>query len=306
MDPSHLSVLYEDNHLLVVNKPAELPTMGVAAGNPSLLSTAKLYIKEKYDKPGNVFLGIVSRLDAPVTGVVLMAKTSKAASRLSDQLRRNQVEKVYWALLENPPRPLTGTVASVRRRASQAPVMKKGSREGTPLSFGAPGEIRTPDRLVRSQVLYPAELRAHCLNSGGERGIRTLEGLLTLTPLAGERFRPLSHLSNVVPRARTAHGTGTENAGKAVSAAFCLFGCRGFARGLFALNPLVNFLAVHSHILGCVDPYSDLVSLNPQDGDRNVAPDHDRLTSASRQNQHDFLLLPGGAPDPVLGTRGFS
>ena len=66
--------------------------------------------------------------------------------------------------------------------------------------FGAPGEIRTPDRSVRSRVLYPAELRAHwsgTAKSGGERGIRTLEGLLTLTPLAGERFRPLSHLSDV-------------------------------------------------------------------------------------------------------------
>ena len=66
------------------------------------------------------------------------------------------------------------------------------------LKNGAPGEIRTPDRPVRSRVLYPAELRAHFFNykfSGGERGIRTLEGLLTLTPLAGERFRPLSHLS---------------------------------------------------------------------------------------------------------------
>ena len=77
---------------------------------------------------------------------------------------------------------------------------KKGPAWGPFVFFGAPGEIRTPDRLVRSQVLYPAELRAHCLIvcvlcSGGERGIRTLEGLLTLTPLAGERFRPLSHLS---------------------------------------------------------------------------------------------------------------
>ena len=99
MDPSHLSVLYEDNHLLVVNKPAELPTMGVAAGNPSLLSTAKLYIKEKYDKPGNVFLGIVSRLDAPVTGVVVLTRTSKAAARMTKQFRDRSVNKTYWAIV---------------------------------------------------------------------------------------------------------------------------------------------------------------------------------------------------------------
>ena len=74
----------------------------------------------------------------------------------------------------------------------------KGPRWGPFVFFGAPGEIRTPDRPVRSRVLYPAELRAHFFNykfSGGERGIRTLEGVLALTPLAGERFRPLSHLS---------------------------------------------------------------------------------------------------------------
>ena len=80
-----LDVLYEDNHLLAVNKPALLPTMGVADDRPSLLSLAKDYIRNKYHKPGNVYLGIVSRLDAPVTGVVLLARTSKAASRLSQQ-----------------------------------------------------------------------------------------------------------------------------------------------------------------------------------------------------------------------------
>ena len=73
-----LDVLYEDNHLLAVNKPAMLPTMGVAEDRPSLLAVAKEYIGQKYDKPGNVYLGVVSRLDAPVTGVLLIARTSKA------------------------------------------------------------------------------------------------------------------------------------------------------------------------------------------------------------------------------------
>jgi len=101
-------VLYEDNHLLVVNKPAELPTMGVAEGVPSLLSEAKSYLKEKYQKPGNVYLGIVSRLDAPVTGVVVMARTSKAASRLSEQFRTRSVDKCYWAVVEGIVQPLEG------------------------------------------------------------------------------------------------------------------------------------------------------------------------------------------------------
>ena len=99
MDPSQLSILYEDNHLLVVNKPAELPTMGVAEGTPSLLSIAKLYIKQKYDKPGNVFLGIVSRLDAPVTGVVVLTRTSKSAARMTKQFRDRSVSKNYWAIV---------------------------------------------------------------------------------------------------------------------------------------------------------------------------------------------------------------
>lgn len=95
-----LDVLYEDNHLLVVNKPAELPTMGVAADRPSLLTVAKQYIKERYQKPGEVYLGIVSRLDASVTGVVVLARTSKAAARLNEQFRGREVDKLYWAVVE--------------------------------------------------------------------------------------------------------------------------------------------------------------------------------------------------------------
>lgn len=95
-----MEVLYEDNHLLAVNKPAMLPTMGVAEDRPSLLEVAKRYIAHKYDKPGNVYLGIVSRLDAPVTGVVLLARTSKAAARLTKQFRDRDVEKIYWALVQ--------------------------------------------------------------------------------------------------------------------------------------------------------------------------------------------------------------
>jgi 23S rRNA pseudouridine1911/1915/1917 synthase len=95
-----LTVLYEDNHLLVVDKPAGLPTMGVAEGKPSLLTTAREYIRRAYDKPGNVYLGIVSRLDAPVTGVVTMARTSKAASRLTESFRSHKINKVYLALVE--------------------------------------------------------------------------------------------------------------------------------------------------------------------------------------------------------------
>jgi len=94
-----LDILYEDNHLLVVNKRAMLPTMGVVDGRPTLLEACKAYVKEKYNKPGNVYLGIVSRLDAPVTGVVVLARTSKAAARLTSQYRERRVGKIYLAIV---------------------------------------------------------------------------------------------------------------------------------------------------------------------------------------------------------------
>jgi 23S rRNA pseudouridine1911/1915/1917 synthase len=105
MNRSHdqLDVLFEDNHLLVVNKPAMLPTMGVADTEPSLLKVAKEYIRAQYSKPGNVYLGIVSRLDTPVTGVTILARTSKAAARLSAAFRDRQVQKSYWAIVAGSP-----------------------------------------------------------------------------------------------------------------------------------------------------------------------------------------------------------
>lgn len=93
-------VLYEDNHLLALNKPAGLATMGTPAGEETLLTLAKQYIGRKYAKPGNVYLGVVSRLDVPTTGVVLFARTSKAARRLNEQFRQRKVEKVYWSIVE--------------------------------------------------------------------------------------------------------------------------------------------------------------------------------------------------------------
>jgi len=104
-DGSALEVLYEDNHLLAVNKPAMLPTMGVSEERESLLTVAKQFLRQKYQKPGNVYLGVVSRLDAPVTGLVLLAKTSKAAARLSEAFRARHVKKVYLAAVEGTPAP---------------------------------------------------------------------------------------------------------------------------------------------------------------------------------------------------------
>jgi len=108
MRASVLAIIYEDNHLLAVAKPAGLPTMGVAPGRTSALTLAKQYLKQRYNKPGNVYLGVVSRLDSPVTGVLLLARTSKAARRLGEQFRQRTVQKIYWALVEGQLEPPVG------------------------------------------------------------------------------------------------------------------------------------------------------------------------------------------------------
>ncbi|HEY8420862.1 MAG TPA: RluA family pseudouridine synthase [Thermoclostridium sp.] len=95
-----ISIIYEDNHLLVVKKPANVPVQADISRDPDLLSMLKGYLKEKYNKPGNVYLGLVHRLDRPVGGAMVFAKTSKAASRLSDQIRTRKMEKTYLAVTE--------------------------------------------------------------------------------------------------------------------------------------------------------------------------------------------------------------
>lgn len=120
MPATSLVVLYEDNHCLAVSKPAGWLTMGDATGDETLLEVAKEYLKQKFAKPGAVFLGVVHRLDRPVSGVVLFARTSKAAARLSAQFRERTVEKVYWAAVAGSGIPdageLVGQVAKDRRR----------------------------------------------------------------------------------------------------------------------------------------------------------------------------------------------
>jgi 23S rRNA pseudouridine1911/1915/1917 synthase len=93
MVPDKLQVLFEDNHLLVVNKPGGLLVQGDATGDRTLLDIGKAYIKQKYDKPGKVFLGTVHRIDRPVSGIVVMARTSKALERLNKQFRDRKIFK---------------------------------------------------------------------------------------------------------------------------------------------------------------------------------------------------------------------
>ena len=124
MAAPRLDVLYEDNHLLVVNKPAGLPTQGVVEGAASVVALAKTYLKHKYKKPGNVYLGVVSRLDSSVSGVLVLARTSKAAARLSEQFREREVRKVYWAAVENRPEPLSGELIDWVKKDERTQRMK--------------------------------------------------------------------------------------------------------------------------------------------------------------------------------------
>ncbi|MSU54661.1 MAG: RNA pseudouridine synthase [Candidatus Staskawiczbacteria bacterium] len=100
---SNIKVLYEDNHSIAVFKPAGILSQEDKTGDQSLFDQVKIYLKEKYHKPGNVFLGLVHRLDRPVCGIMLFAKTSKGASRLSEQFRNHQVEKTYQAIVIGKP-----------------------------------------------------------------------------------------------------------------------------------------------------------------------------------------------------------
>lgn len=95
-----LNVIYEDNHIIVVEKPVNIPSQGDKTGDKDMLSIIKYYLKKKYNKPGEVYLGLVHRLDRPTGGIMVFAKTSKAASRLSEQIRNNEFHKSYLCIAD--------------------------------------------------------------------------------------------------------------------------------------------------------------------------------------------------------------
>lgn len=107
---SPFEILFEDNHCLAINKPAGALTTHYQGEEETLDRDVKRYLKEKYAKPGNVYLGIVHRLDRPASGVLLFARTSKAAARLAEQFRNNLVRKTYWAIVEGRVRPESGSL----------------------------------------------------------------------------------------------------------------------------------------------------------------------------------------------------
>jgi 23S rRNA pseudouridine1911/1915/1917 synthase len=128
-------ILYEDAHLLAINKPAGLPTMGVGSGRRSVIALLRQFLTSPKNEPGPCFLGVVSRLDTPVTGVLLLAKDRQTARKLNEQFHSRKPQKCYWALVDRPPHPASGqwcdwlTVSPRHRKVQAAPPDSPKARE---------------------------------------------------------------------------------------------------------------------------------------------------------------------------------
>ncbi len=133
MNTHAIPLLFEDNHLLVVVKPAGIPVQADQSGDPDLLSTLKADIKIRHNKPGAVFLGLVHRLDRPVGGVMVFARTSKSAARLSEQIRKRTFVKIYHAVVRGCPTPPTGRLVHYlekNAKTNTVRIVKDGDRRG--------------------------------------------------------------------------------------------------------------------------------------------------------------------------------
>ncbi|MCI8362121.1 MAG: RluA family pseudouridine synthase [Clostridia bacterium] len=126
-----LNIIYEDNHIIVVEKPVNIPSQGDKTGDIDMLTLIKQYIKEKYNKPGDVYLGLVHRLDRPVGGVMVFAKTSKAASRLSEQVRVKDFKKKYLVVVNGKIKEKKGILEDYllkNEKANMSKVVKEGTK----------------------------------------------------------------------------------------------------------------------------------------------------------------------------------
>lgn len=128
-DKGNLQVLHEDNHIIVVNKRVGDIVQGDKTGDQPLSDVVKAYLKEKYTKPGEVYLGVVHRLDRPTTGLVVFAKTSKALTRLNEMFKNRETQKTYWAVVKNAPQPPEGVLAHYLKRNSKNNTSKAHIKE---------------------------------------------------------------------------------------------------------------------------------------------------------------------------------
>jgi 23S rRNA pseudouridine1911/1915/1917 synthase len=128
-DKQNLQVLYEDNHIIVVNKRVGDIVQGDKTGDKPLSDVVKEYIKDKYNKPGEVFLGVVHRLDRPTTGIVLFARTSKALTRLNELFKNRETKKTYWAVVKNKPEQKSATLVHYLKRNEKTNTSKAHLKE---------------------------------------------------------------------------------------------------------------------------------------------------------------------------------
>jgi 23S rRNA pseudouridine1911/1915/1917 synthase len=129
MEASQLEVLYEDNHLIAINKPAGMLVQPDTTGDKALEDLVKEYIGVKYEKPGEVFLGVTHRIDRPVSGVVLFAKTSKALTRINEMFKVNKIKKSYWAIVKNRPEKEKATLTHYIFRDTKRNVSRASEKE---------------------------------------------------------------------------------------------------------------------------------------------------------------------------------
>ncbi|MEO1437978.1 MAG: RluA family pseudouridine synthase [Bacteroidota bacterium] len=174
-DLSLVKVLYEDNHLIAVNKPAGWLVQADETGDATLGDLVKLWIKVRHNKPGNVFLGTIHRLDRPVTGVCLFAKTSKGLSRMNQIFQKRQVEKIYWAITTERPQPfeakLTHYLVKDRERnvtkALERPSRRNPDAKKSTLSYRLLSSIDRHHLLeVKPETGRPHQIRTQLATAG--------------------------------------------------------------------------------------------------------------------------------------------
>jgi 23S rRNA pseudouridine1911/1915/1917 synthase len=168
-DYHQLTILYEDNHLIAAVKPAGVLSQSDGSDSPDMLTSLKKYIKEKYNKPGDVWLGLVHRLDQPVSGVMVFAKTSKAASRLSEQIRSHQVGKFYLAAVSGEKIPESGELMDILtkdRKSGQvsvrsAEIKSAANDKYAVLEFKKLAVVETDQGMISLLMIKPGTGRGH-------------------------------------------------------------------------------------------------------------------------------------------------
>jgi 23S rRNA pseudouridine1911/1915/1917 synthase len=160
-----LDIIYEDNHVIVINKKPSQIVQGDKTGDETLPDLIKAYLKEKYQKPGNVFCGVVHRLDRPTSGVVVFARTSKALERLNKQFQEKQTSKTYWAVVDNKPRKSVETLEDYLRKNEK----QNKSYVCQAIDSGAKKAILTYRHLMDSETYSLLEIQ---LETGRHHQIR--------------------------------------------------------------------------------------------------------------------------------------